>query len=758
MTYISETDRIFIENKYHRTDQPFNPYKRYAYHGYEYDPSTGLDDQSMKEGLEKLYYETRTIPRALAKAKAFSYVLDHMRIDVNEHDYFVGLYNWGRPLNQVFIQKWLDEMNNSMPETMEQIKDYEASGTASVWLDMEHFVPGWEDILSLGIPGLLNRVQAGRRAYEEACFQKPAKTPKEKALMEKRMAFWESMELEYSAILRLIHRLCEYAKAQKHGKAVLIAEALEHLEKGAPRSTFDALQLMYLFFMCSEYVEQYQSRSMGNGLDHSLFRFYQKDLAGGRFIAEEIKSFLAHFFLQFYAIGHPNGHPFYIGGVGADGVDRTTQLTYDILEVYESLNIHNPKIQIKLHPKTPDRLLDQTLRMIRSGKGLFVFCCQPGMIKSLMSCYGVTHEEACECDISGCNEMHVKANEACMISALPNAAKAICYVFQNGVDSVTGKQLGLQTGNAAQFTSFEEFYEAFRRQLAHIVDICIEIANKREKHIDQINPSVLLSAAIRRSLETMQDAYGFGVKYPTSALLLCSFATAVDSVLAVKELVFDTKQTTMQELQEALAHNWEGYERLRQKALHAKHKYGNGDEEADRYAAEIFRWFAEYVNGRPNSRGGVFKTGVPSTLEFISQGKLTEATPNGRKMGEECAKNIAPVVGAERNGVTGTLRSGMHLDTHLFSEACVLDVLLHPSAVQGEEGLAAMKALIRTFMENDGISIQFNVFSSDTLREARKHPEKYQNLQVRITGWNALWNHLSAKEQEAYIIRAESMG
>jgi len=745
MTYIYQEDRNFIENKYHRTDLPFDPYKRYAYHGYEYDETTGLSDEQMQDGLEKLFEETKNLPHSLAKAKAFSYVLDNMRIDVNEHDYFVGLYNWGRPLNQSFIQKWYHEMDESMPETMELIKDLADSGTASVWLDMEHFVPNWEMIMQLGIPGILKNIQEHRKLHEK------------EELTNEQKAFFESMELEYSAILRLINRLCIYAKKQEHKKASLVAEAMEHLQMGAPQSIFDALQLLYLFFMCSEYVEQFQARSLGNGLDHTLIKFYEKDIESGKFTSDEIKSFLAYFLLQFTAIGHPNGHPFYLSGVGADGKDRTSQLTYDILDVYESLNIFNPKIQIKLHPGTPDALLEKVLRLIRGGKNSFVFCCQPGMIKSLTSCYGVTYDEACECDISGCNEQHIKANEACMISALPNAAKAISYVFRNGVDSVTGKQLGLKTGDVTSFSSFDEFYTAFLKQFAYIIDTCIEIANQREKHIGNINPSVLLSATVPHSLESMKDAYAFGVKYPTSAILLCSFATAVDSFLAVKELVYDTNQITMQELKEALVHNWDGYEELRYKALNAKLKYGNGDKEADRYASSFFRWFAQYVNGRPNSRGGVFKTGVPSTLEFISQGKVTEATPDGRRMGEECSKNIAPVVGAEHNGVTGTLRSAMELDTRLFAEASVVDMMIHPSAVQGEDGLAAMKALVYTFMKKDGISIQFNVFNADSLREARKNPEKYKNLQVRITGWNALWNQLSYEEQEAYIVRAESL-
>ena len=431
MKYITDPDRNYIENKYHRQDQPFDPYKRYAYHGYEFDETTGLSDKEMLSGLEKLYETTKGIPRCLAKAKAFSYVLDNMRIDVNEHDYFVGLYNWGRLLSPTFTEKWYREIDESMPETMELINDLAESGTASVWLDTEHFVPNWEMIMQLGIPGILDNVRKHRSYHDEA------------KLTEQQKAYFDSMELEYEAILRLIERFYDYAQKQNHKKAVLIAETMENLKKGAPKTFLDAIELIYIFFMCSEYVEQYQARSLGNGLDHTLIEFYKKDIESGKFTQDEIRSFIAYFLLQFDAIGHPQGHPFYLSGMGADKKDRTSQLTYDILDVYESLNIFNPKLQIKLHAGTPDKLIDKVVRMIRRGKNSVVFCCQPGIIKSLMRCYGVSFEEACECDISGCNEQHVKANEACMISALPNAAKAVNYVFSNGFDSVTGKKLGV---------------------------------------------------------------------------------------------------------------------------------------------------------------------------------------------------------------------------------------------------------------------------------------------------------------------------
>ena len=353
--------------------------------------------------------------------------------------------------------------------------------------------------------------------------------------------------------------------------------------------------------------------------------------------------------------------------------------------------------------------------------------------------------------------MHVRANEACMISALPNAAKAITYAVFNGMDHVTGQRVGLETGEFTSFRCFDDFYEAFRKQLAHIVDNIIATSVCREALVGELNPSVLISGTIERSLETMQDAYSVGVKYPNSAILLCSFATAVDSLMAVKELVFDKKLVSAAELYTALEHNWEGYEDLQQTALRAQHKFGRGDAEADQYAAAVFQWFSLYTAGRKNSRGGVYKVGIPSTLEYLSQGRLTEATPDGRKMGEELSKNTQPVNGMESAGMTGYLRSVKKLQPWLFSEAFVADVMLHPSAVSGSDGLRAMRGLIETYMKNDGISIQFNIFSYEQLRDAQKHPEKYQNLQVRVTGWNTLWNQMGPAEQEAYIIRAKGL-
>ena len=227
-----------------------------------------------------------------------------------------------------------------------------------------------------------------------------------------------------------------------------------------------------------------------------------------------------------------------------------------------------------------------------------------------------------------------------------------------------------------------------------------------------------------------------------------------DSPLLIGERI---NPTGKKRFKEALKNDWVGYEELRLKALNCPLKFGNDNEEADRYAFGMSSWYANYVTGRPNGRGGFYKADMHSALQFVIQGKKTEATPDGRKMGDEYSKNVSPVIGMDRNGATALINSIAAIEPYRYSVSCALDMMLHPSAVAGESGLAAMKTLLDTFMEKGGLSIQFNIFDAETLKDAQKHPEKYRSLQVRISGWNALWNSLSKEEQDAYILRAENI-
>lgn len=746
MKLIPQQDYDYLINKYHDANAPFDPYKRRAYHGYDYDKSTGLSDEEILEGLSALENELQALPHPVAKAKEIEYVLKNTRIDVNEHDYFIGIYTWDQAIKATTLVKWKEEVfTQKLPEIEESMKALNRSGAVAIWPDFDHVVPDWDALMRLGFVGIRNRAREYRQMHE-------SKRP----LSKDEQAFFDGIEIEYSAIIDFVDRLYRYAAKQNHSKAARQTACLLHLRDGAPTDIYEAMQLIFLFFMVSESVDLYQVRSLGNGLDYTLYPFYQKDISTKKYTRDEIKEFLSYFLIQWSSIGNYWGQPFYLGGTAEDGASLINPLSHDMIDVYRELEIYNPKIQIKYNKNTPIEFTNKVLDMIRSGQSSFVFCCEPGMWQAVMS-YGASPEEARTIDIRGCYETGVRANEVCTATGYVNPLKAVVLTLHNGFDPLTSKQIGVCTGDVSEFVRFDDFYQAFLLQYGHLIEEAIRCANAYDPYMAYINPSSMYSATIQTSLENAYDGYGGGVKFNNSALLNCGLGTAVDAVMAIYELVYEKNVISLEEFKTVLDQNWEGYDILRRKALNSKRKYGTNDPLTDRYATEISKFFCDRVNGRKNGRGGVYKACLHSAMQFVWQGKKTEATPDGRRMGEEISKNASPTPGMDRNGITALIHSALKLKPSSYPESFCLDLMLHPSAVEGNEGLRVMKSILDVYTENGGMSLQFNVLNPTILREAQKSPEKYKNLQIRVCGWNVLWNNLSRAEQEAYIVRAENI-
>ncbi len=740
-------DKSTIENKYHKTNEPFDPYARMAYHGYAFEESTGLSDKEIIAGLDALSSELDKLPHPIAKATAIKYVLDNTKIDVNEHDVFVGFWSVNRLATKITLDKWYqgELAQNELKETKLRMDDMCNSGAVDIWPDFDHVIPDWDSILALGFKGLRERAAKYHQMHKE-----------QGTLTAEMDSHFKGIDIEYAAILDIIDRFYSLAKKQTHARAQMYADCLEHIRDGAPTNIYEAMQVMYIYFIVSESFDSYQVRSLGNGLDNTLYSFYINDLKNGTYTHEEIKELIAYFLFQWSAIGNYWGQPFYMGGTNLDGSTKYNDLSRDILDVYDEIGIYNPKIQMKINKNIPDDILFKAFDMIRRGHNCFALCCEPGYIKAVMS-YGASYEEALSFDIRGCYETGVRANEACTGTGYVNALKPIEYVFSNGYDVKLGRDFSIKTGTPDTLETFDDFYNAVLCQWGNLIEMSINTSNEYEKYLGYINPSSLYSATIETSLKKGLDAYQNGAKFNNSAVLNCGMASLVDSVMAVKELVYDTKTVTLTELKAALDANWVGYEALRTMARKSKHKYGNGDEETDRYASAMATYFANKVNNRPNARGGVYKAILHSAMQFVWQGSKTGATPDGRKAGDEISKNASPSVGMDTNGVTALINSVIKMHPYTYPESFCLDVMLHPSAVSGDEGLEIMKALLFTYMEGDGLAIQFNVFNTEQLREAQKNPDKYKNLQVRVCGWNVLWNNLSEKEQNAYIERSENI-
>ena len=716
-----------------------------AYHGHDYDVATGLSDEEILAGLDELAKSTNGLDHAISKARAIEYVLNNTRIDANEHDYFVGLYSWNRLLRNSTVIKWKNEVfNEKIPEVGARMEELNASGAVAIWPDFDHVVPDWDSLVKLGFAGIRERARDYRRAREA-----------KGGLTDKQKAFFDGIEIEYTAIIGFVDRLYRYALTKKHDKAERVSACLKQLRDGAPTNIYEAMQLIFLYFMISESVDHYQVRALGSGLDYTLYPFYVNDIKNGTFTRDEIRELLAYFMMQWSAIGNYWGQPFYLGGVDENGNTIINELSYDIIEVYDELGIYNPKIQIKYNDVIPKDFLDKVLDMVRRGRYL-VFCCEKGYTKAILS-YGATEEEARTMDIRGCYEIGVRADEVCTITGYVNPLKAVSYVFSDGYDTTVDKQIGVKTGNIEAMTSFEEFYKAFLLQYGYLIDDVISLANAYDPYMEYINPSSMYSATIKTSLENAYDGYGGGVKFNNSSVLNCGLASAVDAVMAVKYLVFEKKAVTLAELRAALDANWEGYERLRAMALSCPYKYGNHNQAADECAREISKFFCARVHGKKNGRGGIYKAELHSAMQFVWQGKKTGATPDGRRAGDEISKNGSPSVGMDKNGVTALIMSALAIEPPTYAESICLDVMLHPSAVAGDGGLDVLKSLIDVYAENDGMAIQFNIFNSENLRDAQEHPEQYKNLQVRVCGWNVLWNNLSRAEQDAYILRAENI-
>ena len=711
-------------------------------------PDSGQDNDALGRNLAALVEELDGLPHPIVKARAFEYVTRNVRIDVSPHDWFVGFGCWdrrARPLNRL-VRKWDLDVNERHLRLGPLMDALSTSGATIIWKDFDHSAPDWDAVHALGFPGLRERARQYRREREaHGEMSAPAR------------AFFDGIEITYSAILEMIERFRAQAlaRADDDERMPQIAACLDSLVHGAPGNTYEALHLVYLLFMFGEYIDRYQVRSLGN-LDRDLFPYYQNDLRSGRFTREQIRELFAYFLMQWASIANYWGHPFYLGGTKANGESEINDLSFLILDVFDELRIPTPKIQLKIAPNTPVEFLDKALDMIRRGHSSLVFVCEPGMRHALMA-LGASEEEARTCDITGCYEFIPRGRGNATCAGHLNMLKFVELVFHNGVDPQTGLQVGCETGELEDLHTFERFAAAYLRQMDHVIEANIRCAVEFEPYLSYISPAQVYSATIEHSLEVARDAFENGSVYNLSMLLQAGFATAVDALMVVKEFVYEKGLVSLTDFRRILADNWQGHEKLRLRALRTRRKFGNGIEEVDALAESIANHMAERINGRPNGRNGIFIASVHSARMFIVLGGKTGATPDGRLAGEEMSKNISPTMGMDVNGVTALIRSATRIDSQRFPGDFALDVMMLPSTVQGEEGLAAMRVLLNAYMKREGLAIQFNIFDAQTLRDAQAHPEKYEGLQIRVCGWNVRWNDIAKKEQDAYILRAEGI-
>lgn len=727
-----EADREYLERKY--VDPSF------------YDNSPGLALSELKSNLRKCFVRDRELPHALAKATAFREVLDHAKIRVSNHDWFIGIATCPeKPLRAVYFNSWRSEGYADIFSGNEKREIYTLNETclAQIRLDYDHSVPDWDAILKLGFSGLLKRAEEHERRHQTS-----------KTLTAEQRDYFEAVRVEYQAILHFMDRLCSEAKkipSLPRGEKIL--SALRQLRNGAASDTYEALLQIWLYFQLSEYVDLIRTRSFGN-LDRVLYPYFRCDLESGRYTEKDIRGFFRSFMYQATAIHHQFGFPFYFGGTNADGTSTINELSYLILDEYDKMGIYDPKLQIKVSDKTPVDFVNKALNMIRNGHNSIVFIGEPCITRT-MAKFGYSDAEARTADIKGCYEYCVRGETVETAPVTVNAAKAIGLALHNGIEPISGKRLGMETGDPTNFTSFEKVYEAFLRQLFYLFDKCIVYSERLENKLDWFNPAPMLSGTFQSSLERAEDGYARGARYNNTNLWICGPVTAADSLTMIKRWIYDRKSLTIRELISMLDCDWKGFESWRVKLSHDLEKFGNNLDEPDMMAKKFTEAVARRYHGKPNGRGGRYTVSLHSSNRFFQWAEKIEATPDGRRRGDEVSKNMSATQGAVQNGATALIASVLKIDSSLFMADLPVDVMLHPSEISGDSGLSAMRALLMTYIKKFGHAMHFNVMDSNNLRRAQREPEKFRDLQVRICGWNVLWNSISKKEQDSYILQAE---
>lgn len=712
-----------------------------------FDPGTGLDEAALHERLEAVWNSRGDRPHPVVKAELFACVADHVRIDVSPHDWYPGFGCWNRhrrPLAE-YTGRWAAELDARGELYGEAFRRLNETAASRMWIDFDHSVPQWDDILELGFPGMLARAELFRRLHRT----RGTLTPETEA-------FFDGIRITLEACIRLITRLRDHARRTAAGnpRVLAVAECLDSLLAGPPRTTYEALMFDWLVFFFGEHIDRTQVRSLGN-LDRLLFPFYQRDLASGRYTDGHIREVVRYFLMQFASINNYWGHPFYFGGTKADGTSEINPVSHLILDVFDDLGIVSPKLQIKVSPNTPRDFVDKALDMIRRGHSSIVFCNEPGMMRVLRA-NGATAEEARTCFISGCYEFGAYGKGNGTGVGHVNLPKLLELLFNDGADPRTGVRYAADT-RLEEITSFEEFYAAYLEQIRFAVDRTVEAANLFERHLQQINPTNIFSATCEYSLQSGRDAFANGLKYNNSGILYIGIGTAVDALMAVQTFVFERSAVPLDGLKRALAENWAGDEKLRLRIRKSERKHGNGDAATDALLVRFAGDLGAMVNGRPNARGGVFRASSHPARQFIDLGALTGATPDGRRAGEEFAKNMSPTPGMDRRGATALIRSVTSVDSLLFPGDFCLDLMLIPAAVGGDEGLVAMRGLLETYFSGNGLALNINVFDAAELEKAIAHPEAYESLQVRVCGWNVRFNDMVLPEKRAYVERAKHL-
>ena len=546
-----------------------------------------------------------------------------------------------------------------------------------------------------------------------------------------------------------------------------IAEVCRRIPAHAPQTFREALQ-MYWFVHLGTITELNGWDAMTPGhIDQHLKPFYDRGIEDGSLTRALAKELLGCLWIKV------NNHPappkvgvtakesgtyndftqINLGGVDSAGSDASNEVSYIALEVSDELHLLQPQPSVHISSKTPDRFVKAAMGVIRKGYGYpSVFNSEAVIMEQIR--VGKSVEDAREGGTSGCIETGAFGKEAYILTGYLNVPKILEITLNNGIDPLTGKKVGIETGDPRSFATFEQLYEAFSRQLNYVVDLKVRVNNYIERMYAKYSPAPFLSVVIQDCIEKGRDYYDAGPRYNTNYIQCCGIGTITDSLSAIKTHVYEDKTVSWERLLEALANNFEDAEALRLKLWNKTPFFGNDDDRADALMKCVYESLFETIDGRSNTKGTVYHLNMLSTTCHVYFGKMLGATPNGRYAHLPQSDGTSPSHGADRNGPTAVVKSLSKMD-QIKSGGTLLNQRFLPSVLATDSDLDKLANLVRTYFNLGGHHIQFNIVDTNTLRKAQDAPDEYRNLLVRVAGYSDYFVDLDKEHQEEIISRTQ---
>ena len=624
-------------------------------------------------------------------------------------------------------------------------------------------VPDYTKVLKQGLNGIIAEIESEEAnlnigeagTVDKWYFYQAAKTGLEamKILVKR-----------YSSLAREMAGEAENVKRKRELEE--IAEVCEWVPANPARNFREAIQALW-FTMLGVWLEAPKALTAPPAtFTKALYPFYKQDKDKGRITEEAAIELIQLFFLKINQLAHvlpPHGFRYNqsrlgqqlsLGCLTADGEDATNELDWLVLEAQYRIQLPEPLINVVYHDKLSQEFLLKCIDLVKTGVGQPAFHNSRTGVERHLFHHKMPLHDARPFVIAGCVQSFVPGYmDGCFETRL-NIAKIVELVMENGIDPLTGTQLGLQTGDANSFQTYDVFYQAFIKQLEHFIPLTHDVS-RIAWSLQRNFPTPFGSTMVNDCIEKGKDISDGGARYSFGdGTCLVGVIDVTNSLTAIKKMVFEDKKVTMDQLRKALAADFEGYEEIERRCLAAP-KYGNDDDNIDSIAKEIYE-MCYVLHPKTDHLGRPVMPSAYSVTGHVAFGEFTGALPNGKKARKPLVDaSVSAQAGTDKNGPTALVKSAARIVDTVKYGSNHLNVKFHPTALSGTSGTKKLLALIKTYFDLGGYHIQFNCITSKTLEDAQLHPEKYKNLVVRVAGYSAYFVTLDKDTQDDIIRRTE---